>query len=167
MNKAFLFVALLIVVGGVVAQIISTKADDVPLTLKTETVRAESYSAENMPINLVFRNTGDKTVRLLDVFSDSNANRVFFTIRIIDVNGTPVATIGGGKISLSKSSIKYIELEKGETLSVGLDVTDFLPSEYSLKPGVYSISVAYYNQYGENCFKGKIESRAITVNVPE
>jgi hypothetical protein len=83
------------------------------------------------------------------------------------INGTPINTLGGGKISLSKDSMKYIELRKGKEYRVKLDLKDFLPEKYSLKSGAYNVSVVYRNQYGEDCFKGSLETNTITLHLTE
>jgi hypothetical protein len=166
-NKVLMLAALLIVVGGVVAQVISRKDKDHPLVITAEAEQDSGLSARKMPVKVVFQNTSDQTIRLLNIFDMVEERKVFFTVRITDMEGTPVDTIGGGKISLSKNSIKYIELGKGESMTVSLDLTEFLPGSQLPKPGTYNVSITYQNQYGENCFKGRVESRPITLNISD
>ena len=57
--------------------------------------------------------------------------------------------------------MKYLELKKGSQTSIRINLMDYDPPQYLLKPGLYSASVTYRNQYGENCFKGILESKPI------
>jgi hypothetical protein len=166
-NKVLVFAALLIVVGGVVAQIISRKDNDRPLVITAEAEQDSGLSARKMPVKVVFQNTSDQTIRLLNIFDLVEERKMFFMVRITDMEGTPVDTIGGGKISLSKNAVKYLELGKNERMTVSLDLTDFLPAGKPLKSGTYNVSITYQNQYGENCFKGKVESRPISLNISD
>jgi hypothetical protein len=156
---------LMFVVVGTIAQIISMKNGDKPLSMKVEVVSEANYSTKDIPIDVVFQNDGDKTVKLLNVFDDSKAVKIFFNVSLTDINETPISTTGGGKISLSENSVKYTELKKGERYKIRLNLKDFLPEDYSLKPGVYNVSVVYRNQYGKDCFKGELKSDSTSLNL--
>lgn len=166
-SKISILVVLVIIAVGIEAQFISKRDDDPPLSLKIEAIDGVTYSSKILPINVVFRNTKDESIRLLDVFRDSKMKLSFFTVKITDANETPINTVGGGKISLSKDAMKYITLKREESYLVPLDLVDFLPTDGRLQPGSYSVSVTYQNQYGEDCFKGKVESNTIILTINE
>lgn len=171
MKRTYLSIMLIVVlmffVLGTIAQIISMKNIDMPLNMNVDIISGVNYSTENIPIHIVFHNNGNEPVKLLNIFDDSKAVKIFFYVNLTDSKGTPVNTTGGGKISLSEQSIKYVELKKGEKYTVTLNLKDFLPKDYSLKSGIYDVSVIYRNQYGENCFKGKLESDSVSLNLNE
>jgi hypothetical protein len=43
-----------------------------------------------------------------------------------------------------------------------LEVAKFVSD---LQPGSYKISVTYRNQYGEDCFRGELNSNVLEVNI--
>lgn len=166
-RKISLFAVLVIIAVGVAAQMTLLKGDELPISIQVQVVDGTNYSTKNLPVNVIFRNTSDGAIRLLDVFDDSKLKSSFFVAKINDVNGTPIDTIGGGKISLSKDAMQYVVLKKDESHVVRLDLTNFLPGDFKLRPGSYFVSVIYQNQYGEDCFKGKVESNAINLTITE
>lgn len=135
--------------------------------MEAKVIPGAVYSTAAIPIEIVFRNNEDEAVNLLNIFDDSTARRIFFSFNLRDINGTPINTLGGGKISLSKDSMKYLELKKDGEYTVRLDLKEFLPEDYSLKPGAYNVSVVYHSHYGENCFKGNLESNVISLHLTE
>lgn len=164
-------IALLAVTGslvlGTIAQIMNAKEDKPPILIETKTVSGVFYSTQDIPFDVVFRNNEDDVVRLLNVFDDPKSHLIFFIINLRDSNGTPISTLGGGKISLSKDSMKYIELAKGEEFTVRLNLKDYFPSDAAIKAGNYDVSVTYRNQYGENCFRGSVESNTLNLYLNE
>lgn len=152
---------------GVIAQILTTELDDTNVLMEARTVKGRDYSTKDIPIELVFRNPNEKEVRLLDIFDDEKAKQIFFTIELRDSNGTPLSTVGGGKIAFSRDSMKYVVLRKDAEFSVLLNIKDFLVSATSLKPDNYSVSITYRNSYGEDCFKGSIESNILSLNLAD
>ncbi len=173
MMKKPYFVAILVLVSmvivfGTLAQIIVTKSDKPVLDLRAKLVNGTVYlNDKDIPIDVVFRNVGDKPVRLLGIFDDLAAQRIIFHLKMTDSKGTPIETLGGGKISLSQDSIKYFTLGKDETYTVRLNLKDFLLENYSLKSGSYDVTVIYFNQYGEDCFKGRLKSNPEKLTVAE
>ena len=164
----FVFVVIGFALGlGILAQTIMTKPDKPLLSIGAKATKEGIHSVRTNSIELVFQNQQDSVIRLLDVFEDPQLIAFFFTLDIRDLDGTPIDTVGGGKVSLSKDALKYIELKKGDVHVVHLPLKDFIPSEYTIKPGAYDIVVRYRNQYGENCFKGSVESLPIRLYLGE
>ncbi len=157
----------ILLIGIVVAQIVKSRNNNAGLKLNLQTVTGTNYCKENFPLVLSFENSSENTIRILDAFNDPKALPVFFGFEIKDSNGTPIALPGAGKISISKNSEKYIELEKGGKYEITINLKDIIPQTTQLKNDVYSVSVTYRNQYGDNCFKGQIKSNVIQVVLNE
>lgn len=158
---------ILIITFGITNQIPARKNMDSGLSLTAKIEVGVKYTVKNIPIGVVFLNSDDQVTRLLNVFEKPKALPVFFSFNLTDAEGTPVQTLGGGKIALSKNSMRYIELRKNEKYSLILNLKEFIPSDISLKPGAYNVSVKYHNQYGEDCFKGNLESNTISLYLSE
>ena len=109
---------------------------------------------------MTFTNTSNEDIRLLESFSNDNDIKHWFSALIFDVNGTPNLDVSmGGKISMRKS-ISYMTLKKNESFSFILNYETIFPV---LASGEYDIKILYNNQYGENCFRGVLESNKIRV----
>ena len=70
----------------------------------------------------------------------------------------------GGKISFSSNNMfRYVTLEQEDSFSTVFTLSDLLPNfDWAVVPnGTYSLTGVYKNQYGKNCFKGKLESTNI------
>lgn len=160
-------IVLFLLIGVVMTQIISMGRSDSDLKVNLQTISGTNYSKENFPLVIVFENASESTIRILDAFSNTKALPVFFNFEIKDSNGTPIPVPGAGKISIAKNSENYIELEKGERHEITVNLKDIIPSTTQLKSDVYSISVTYRNQYGNNCFKGQVKSNTIQVALNE
>ena len=128
------------------------------LDIAVKIVEGKIYTTENIPLEVVLTNVSSETINLLNAFDTPNRKRIFFTVTLRDGNESPFFTSGGGKISFSKDSMKYIELKPGEQTSISISLLDYdLPLD-TLKEGLYSVLVTYRNQYGEGCFKGTVSS---------
>lgn len=120
------------------------------------------FENENISLTVRFINMG-KEIKILNVFEPVP---VFFSIHIKREDGTPILIPGGGKISFMEDSLDYVTLEGfGDQHYVTLELGDILPN--GLEAGIYTVSVEYYNQYGDDCFKGILESDQITLTVEE
>jgi hypothetical protein len=135
------------------------------LSLVTRAVNGALYTTEQAPIQVVFRNDSKNTIRVLDAFRDPGETRVFFSVTLRDVYGVPIFTSGGGKADFAGKSLKYIELGKGEEYVVNINLKEYLPSRVRLEQGGYSVSVVYQNQYGEDCFRGTLESDLLALSL--
>lgn len=171
LKKTYLSIGVVIVLAFVVvatiAQIISMKSNKPALDMRARIIDGLVDSKSDIPIDIVFQNKGDKAIKLLSVFDEAIAKKIFFSVTLLDSNGTPIFSSGGGKIDLSEKSMKYVELKKGDEYAVSLSLKNFLPADYRLKPGAYSVSVIYRNQYGKDCFKGTVESNTISLHLSE
>jgi hypothetical protein len=163
---ALIAIAMLVTVA-VIAQFIAAKNKVPSLHLEARVIPETEYSVREIPIKVVFRNREEEPVNLLHIFDDPTIIKSFFRFSLTNVNGTPIETLGGGKVSLSRNSFKYLRLQKGDKYAVILNLKDFLPNDHRLEEGVYNLSVTYLNQYGENCFKGSLESNTISVHLTE
>lgn len=142
-----------------------SKEKEAPFEMKVKIVSGAFYTTGDIPLDIVFRNNADESIRLLNTFDDPKTKRVFFSVTLRDSNETPLFTAGGGKVDFSSDSLKYIELKKGEETAVRINLMDFAPPNCSLKSGIYSVSIIYRNQYGENCFKGTLESNSLNLSL--
>lgn len=114
-------------------------------------------------MRVTFKNVSGEDVRLLRIFDDESTLRFWFNVVVVATNGTPVLdTPAGGKISV-RSAREYLVLKPQEAFSFRLDPSKLVPT---LSPGSYCIKVIYSNQYGENCFQGRLESNFFVVKVP-
>ena len=138
---------------------------DAPLEMKVKTVRGAIYTTEDIPLDIVFHNRANEPVKLLNFFNNAAEKRVFFTVTLRDSHGSPFFIRGGGKIDIPRYASTYIELKKGEKTVVRINLSDYLSPITSLKAGVYSVSVLYGNQYGENCFRGTLESNSLSLSL--
>lgn len=165
-SAGFITISLLVVIM-ITGQVIPDGKGVHVLEIKTISLNDFRYSVDDAPVDIVFRNNDELPIRILDVFDDKQATRIFFTIVLRDQAGTPYGPFGGGKISLLKKNLKYIELRKGDEFKVRINLKDFLPKRSSLKSGDYEISVSYFNQYGDACFKGRVESEAVILKLQD
>ena len=116
-------------------------------------------------IEIAFRNSGNTPKKILNPFTDPKLTRAFFTVQFIDAEGTPFGPFGGGNVSLPEKSFKYIELSKDHEFRTTLDLGILIPSNFKMPEGSYEVIVTYFNRYGKDCFKGRVESRGNFVNV--
>lgn len=133
------------------------------LSLKLEAVPETEYSTRYAPLRITFVNIGGPDQRILNIFDRVGPERVFFTFQIWD-RDTPVGMFGGGKISIPLNGYKYATLKEGEELRLDVDLKRFFPRDFNLAPGTYRVRVKYFNQYGENCFRGALESNPIDLD---
>jgi hypothetical protein len=153
--------------GAVIAQIALMKDASSGLQVELQSHPAVSYLEEGIPVKIVFKNTNDNPIRILNAFDQPRALPVFFRFNVRDENGKSVSLPKGGKISLSENSIKYIELKKWEIFELSVNLRDIIPADTVLKPGTYTVSVTYKNQYREDCFKGEIKGNTTQVSLNE
>jgi hypothetical protein len=119
-----------------------------------------TYTSENLPLRIAFRNRGPTVAYILDHFDPLP---VFFSFRVVKPDGTPVSLPGAGKIDFGPQAPGLIELGPGKAWSTPVNLTPLIVEE--LPPGSYTISATYHNQYGDRCFKGRLSSNTIQVNL--
>ena len=135
------------------------------LVVRLNTVENEVYTKDNIPIKVLFENKGQSVCRLLNKFDRA---QVFLRFKMTRYDGTPIMVEGGGKITFSSTNPpSYIELNSEESHAIIINIAELvLKDKYTqtiFDEGSYSLSVKYFNQYGENCFKGRVESEPISV----
>ena len=148
-------VAVAAALGGV-----TVKAEGLELSLCTVETNSVIYTNNNIEVALTFTNNGTYTVALLKHFTPLP---IFFEFKIVKADGTVIAVPGSGKISFYESSMQYVKLEEGNVHVLQISLADVLKEQ--LESGTYSVSVIYKNQYGSDCFKGKVESNQISIQV--
>jgi hypothetical protein len=122
------------------------------------------YADNNIPIAIVFENTSEETIRILDGLSKKGNLPAFFSFEIINKNGDVVFKTRKAKIEIPKDSMSYIEIKKGEKHKVVFELQDLISLEFiknkvvNFSNGEYKSVVTYNSQYGDNCFRGKIRS---------
>lgn len=119
-----------------------------------------TFTDNRMPMQLMFTNLSSKDVRLLDCFEPLP---VFFTFKLVGRDGTPIDMPGGGKIDFGPQPPGYIDLKPGATYSLDVDIARLISKP--LSTGLYRISAIYHNQYGQDCFQGKLQSDWIEVEI--
>jgi hypothetical protein len=133
---------------------------DAPLDLALSPLPGTRPTPTALPLRLAFANTSGATVRILDCFEPP---QVFFSVRIVRCDGTPVIAGGAGKIDFGPGEPSYVELAPGQTHAVDLDAARMTAEPVAA--GHYAISVTYHNQYGRDCFRGTLDSNEIDVEV--
>jgi hypothetical protein len=159
-------VVLISSLGLVIARVANRKEVS-PLRLNISTLYDVDYNVSHIPLKVTFENTSEGDVRILQAFKDPAVLPVFFRFGITASDGTPIATRGGGKVTLSPESYQYAVLKRGQKLEVIADVARVLPDGVKLKEGTYHFNLVYQNQYGADCFKGRVESNIIEVRLAD
>ena len=137
------------------------------LEVKLIPIENETYTIDHLPVQVVFKNVTANSCRIINTFEKVPICLWFFLTRY---DGTPITTRFGGKISFSHSKPpEYIELSPNDTYQLTVDVSNLISKDrYTqslINQGVYTLSVTYSNQYGKNCFKGRVESEPISVSI--
>ncbi len=155
-QKTYLFacVASLVTLLGIAAE-----ASGLELSLSTVDTNSIAFTNNNIELALTFTNSGPETVKLLKRFTPTP---VFFEFLVVKDDGTPISVPGAGKISFS-SPLQYVKLEKGKNHVVRINLEDVLKERLGV--GEYNVSVLYKNQYGTDCFKGRINSNIISIKI--
>lgn len=105
-------------------------------------------------LDVTFKNTGKKTIRLLDKFTPELMDNLFFSVYIWNEQGKKVvSSIAGAQVSFS-SNIPYKEIEPGETYTVAVP----LKWRFCKDPGKYKLELVYHNRYGKNCVNGSFKA---------
>ena len=138
-----------------------------PLKLTISSVPGADYNSAHIPLKVTFENLSNKPIRILNAFNDPKVQFIFFRLSIRSSDGTPIPPVGGGKVSLTKQSYQYVVLNKGEKTEVVFDAAAELSSGTKLRAGAYDFSVTYQNQYGDDCFQGKLDSNVVKITLAE
>lgn len=129
------------------------------LRIEISTLPGEVYHAGNLPLAITFTNSGAQPLRILRQFEPLP---VFFSFEMVDMDETPRLMPGGGKVDLRRDRMEYITLNPEEVYKLQVDIHGLLPSPFT--PGIYMLNVVYHNQYGEDCFRGRVSSNVITID---
>ncbi len=116
-------------------------------------------AANNIPLRVMFSNSGSTDVRLLQLFDPFP---VFFSLKITREDGTVVEQVDGGKVDIGEE-LKYITLKPAEAYSTLINLSSVLHAE--LDKGTYTLNFSYHNQYGENCFQNEISADTIKLTI--
>lgn len=130
------------------------------LQLRISSASETRYDSDTVPVRVTFENRDDDPVSVLDAFEPLP---VFFSFRLVNPDGTPVSLPGAGKVDFGPQTPGRVELAPGETLSRTVDLASLLTEP--LPPGRYSVSTTYHNQYGEDCFTGRLDSNTIEIDI--
>jgi len=133
-----------------------------PLSLSICAVKSSLYTRENIPLRIAFENVSNGKLKILRRFRPVP---VFFSIHMARTDGTPINIPGAGKISFQKDSIEYLELNTKEIFGFQINIADLVTSSNGITEGDYELSITYHNQYGDGCFRGKINSNSINVKI--
>lgn len=133
---------------------------DASLQLSISSIPDSSYDADTFPIRVMFENRGDEPVSILDAFEPLP---VFFSFHLTKSDGTPIPVPGGGKTDFGPQKPDRVKVAPGETFDLTVNLRSLITGP--LPPGQYSVSATYHNQYGEDCFTGRLESNSIKIEV--
>lgn len=126
-------------------------------------IRHEVDSEDPLKLRVEFINMGENEIKILKTFSNETNLFIWFHLKVVDAEGTPILGIpSGGKITM-RGKKNYVTLNSKEGYSFFLDASKLVPV---LKKGDYKLNLSYYNQYGEECFHGKIISNTIDIVIP-
>ena len=132
-----------------------------PLSFIIKEVGALSHGNKNdLLIKVEFKNMTCDTLKLLDQFDPIG---IFFSVTIIPENGQMIQVLRGGKADFPYNMLsKRIPIAPKKSYLKILDLNKILTNEnITLAPGKYMLSMAYHNQYGDNCIQGWFESNKI------
>jgi len=119
-------------------------------------------TAKQLLIRITFDNISSKEINILKSFEDNKTLPIWFSISLKSDDGTPISGISsGGKITI-RSEKKYITLGPQEGFFFYIDISKLLPN---LKEGTYQLMITYHNQYGQDCFKGQIDSNIVKIKI--
>src|SRR5574344_1472095 len=145
---------LMIVWISFMTNVIATEAID-SLRLYAHKEFSESTTNQLGVIRVSFVNVSSNDVRLLRTFSKRYNQRVWFSMEVVGEDGTPALPVAaGGKVSIRRA-MEYIVLHPNESFGFVLDYRGLVPT---LSPGRYRVKVTYSNQYGRDCFRGKVST---------
>ena len=131
-----------------------------PIVLRLTTPPGPAAGPGELPVRVCFHNASPEPVRLL---AETEPVPVFFSVSIVDVNGTPVPAAGGGKVDFGPEGPDYVQVAPGADWCVDIDLEPLLT--HPLAPGTYQVGVQYHNQYGDDCFLGRLEADPIVMHL--
>jgi hypothetical protein len=131
------------------------------LELRIAALEQEVFRPDHLPVRASFTNVGTDPVRLLRVFDPLP---VFFEVDMEMEDGTPIDAPGMGKADLPRHMLRYVDLAPGQEFQATLRLDEVVAAG-DVAPGGYTLSLAYHNQYGEDCFQGWLESNTIRIEV--
>jgi len=130
------------------------------LQLEIALLPGATYTQSYFPLRLRFVNCGNEPARILDSFEPLP---VFFAFHLVKADGTPIGMPGMGKIDFGPIPPGYIELRAGEAWSIKVDLAGLIGE--SLSAGTYNLSAIYHNQYGDDCFRGRLNSNVVSIEL--
>ncbi len=160
-RKMFMIVLLAMLLGPAFSFAFSQSTQG-PIKLTQSIIPDAQYTVTSIPLKVTFENTSEGTVRMLNTFDKPRWIKLFFLFHIF---GPQSVTYGTGTIEMSKESMKYITLPAKAKYEFVINVVESLPAKFVLTPGLYKISVDYFNKYGENCFLGRIVGNSVEITV--
>mgnify|MGYP001298508529 CR=1 FL=1 len=105
-------------------------------------------------LDVTFKNTGKKPIRLLDRFTPELMNNLFFSVFIWNEQGKKVvSSIAGAKVSFSYD-VPYKEIEPEGIYTVAVP----LKWRFRKDPGKYKLELVYHSRYGKNCVLGNFKA---------
>lgn len=131
-----------------------------PLTLTLKKSAFRRHWKRDAPLKVTFQNVSNKPIRILDMFEPVP---VFFSFQVTQADGVPIVNVPGAGNMDPFGSLNYITLKPNEKFTTTVRLDQVLPEVF--QPGDYKLSVIYKNQYGENCFTGRLTSNPIKLKI--
>ena len=129
-----------------------------PIVLRV-TPPAGPQGPDSASVDVCFHNTSDHTIRLL---GEIEPVPVFFSFMIVDADGTPIPTSGGGKIDFGPEGPTYVEVKPHDKWCHTLSLSSVASG---LSAGSYRLQVTYHNQYGAGCFRGQLVASPVDLSL--
>lgn len=105
-------------------------------------------------LDVTFKNTGNKTIRLLDRFTPELMKALFFSVFIWNEQGEEVVSSQARALVSFSSDVPYKEIEPEGTYTIAVP----LEGRICTKPGKYKLELVYHNRYGKNCVNGNFKA---------
>jgi hypothetical protein len=118
-------------------------------------------TTSTLPVHLALCNVSEEEVRILRTLTPVP---VFFSIDLTGDEAGPVFVASAGKADPLTASVAYLVLRPGELFGVRADLIGLVDTA-GLVPGRYRLSVAYHNQYGEDCFVGTTPATTLELTI--
>ncbi|MCC8149437.1 hypothetical protein [Akkermansia sp.] len=147
----------------------NTVVPDSPITLSMQGERWWDPVSPDAPASFMFKNQGKTPIYLLDLFDVDEEN--LFSLRVIIHNDKGEKVLDYMpciKIELCQP-LKYVDLLPGGIYLVSFPLPKLIKNRYpeGLPQGEYTLTGEYENQFGRNCFKGKLVSPPAKFTVGE
>ena len=135
-----------------------------PLKLKISTIAQATYSRDEVPLEVIFENTGIEQVKIGSEYIDDYAGR--FSVDLRRMDGTAVRNVPWNVAISFGIHREPFELKENESHTFQIDVAK-LYNVNKLEEGTYELCLEYVNDNRDcsNYFSGIIKSNKISLHI--